>query len=354
LRRARRTDKIAARTPGEGGNDLTAASMPAVIAERQRLQIIDLIRGIAVVAMIVYHFSWDLKHFGLISVDVGSDPLWRGFAHTIAGTFLGLVGFNLVLANRHGIRTVPYLRRLGFLACGAALVSLVTYWFVPEGFVFFGVLHMILVASVLALPFLRAPTAVTIVAAVFCLAAPSLFTSEIFDAKLLWLGLLLGLSNHLVDTVDYVPVLPWFGVVLAGVATGQFTLNDRAASWLAGWKLKGTAWRPILFVGRWSLPIYLVHQVLLWGIFLALLPLVGPTEEALAARLLDGCVKASCQPSGDANATCQSTCECVASGAAAAGLLTHFMAGNMTDAERRSWRDIIEDCQPKQPPLTRG
>ena len=325
--------------------------MPAVIAERQRLQIIDLIRGIAVVAMIVYHFSWDLLDYGLINIDVVNDPLWRGFAHAIAGTFLGLVGFNLVLANRRGIRAVPYLRRLGFLAGGAALVSLGTYWFVPEAFVFFGVLHMILVASVLGLPFLRAPIVVSIVAAAFCFAAPSLFTSEVFDAKpLLWLGL----SAHLAPTVDYVPVLPWFGVVLAGIAAGRFILRDGGESLLAHWRFSGVVWRPILFLGRWSLPIYLVHQPLLIGIVSLLMPFLGPSEEALAARFLDQC-KTSCQTSGETPATCKSTCECAATGATGAGLLAHLLAGRMSYAEDRSWQGIVEQCLPKpQPPLTRG
>ncbi len=325
--------------------------MPAVIAERQRLQIIDLIRGLAVIGMIVYHFSWDLLDYSLINVDVVNDPLWRGFAHVIAGTFLGLVGFNLVLANRDGIHPVPYLRRLGLIVGGAALVSLGTYWFVPEAFVFFGVLHLIAVASVLALPFLRAPVAVTLVAAAFCFAAPSLFTGAAFDAKpLLWLGL----SAHVVSTVDYVPVFPWFGVVLAGVAAGRSVLRDGGERLLAGWRFANRAWRPILFAGRWSLPIYLIHQPLLIGAISLLMPLVGPSEEALAGRFVDQC-KTSCQASGETPTDCQTTCECAASGAAGAGLLAHLMAGRMSYAEDRSWQSIVEQCLPKaQPPLTKG
>ena len=70
--------------------------MPAVIAERQRLQIIDLIRGVAVVAMIVYHFSWDLLDYGLIDIDVVNDPLWRGFAHASAPGCLPAAGGSFV------------------------------------------------------------------------------------------------------------------------------------------------------------------------------------------------------------------------------------------------------------------
>jgi len=49
---------------------LTVATMPAAAVRRPRLGVIDLIRGIAVVAMVVYHLSWDLLDYSLIDVDV--------------------------------------------------------------------------------------------------------------------------------------------------------------------------------------------------------------------------------------------------------------------------------------------
>jgi uncharacterized membrane protein len=326
--------------------------MPLVVAARPRLAVLDLIRGIAVVAMVVYHLSWDFLDYGLINVDVVNDPLWRGFAHAIAGTFLALVGFNLVLANRNGIRRLPYLRRLGVIAGAAALVSLGTYWFMPQAFVYFGILHMIAVASVLALPFLRLPIPVAVAVAVFCLAAPSLFTSEAFDAKpLLWLGL----SAHPLQTVDYVPVFPWFGVVLGGVAAARLMLDRGSESRLARWQLAAVAWRPILFTGRWSLPIYLLHQPLLIGIISLLMPLLAPSDEALAARFIDRC-KTSCQAGATSAKDCEATCGCVLTGAVGAGLLRNAMAERMSEAEDRSWQAIIEQCLPKRegPPLTGG
>jgi uncharacterized membrane protein len=326
--------------------------MPAIVAERPRLAVIDLIRGIAVVAMIAYHLSWDLLDYGLISVDVVNDPLWRGFAHVIAGTFLALVGFNLALANRNGIRQAPYLRRLGIIAGAAALVSLGTYWFMPQAFVYFGILHMIAVASVLALPFLRLPIAVIIVVAVLCLAAPSLLTSEAFDAKpLLWLGL----SAHPVQTVDYVPVFPWFGVVLGGIAAARLMLDRGGERLLARWRFAAVAWRPILFVGRWSLPIYLLHQPLMVGIISLLMPFLAESDDALVGRFIDRC-KTSCEASATSAKDCEATCGCVLTGAEGAGLLRNAMRGTMSEAEDRSWQAVVEQCLPKRaaPPVTGG
>ena len=327
-----------------------ATTMPATAVRRPRLAVIDLIRGIAVIAMIFYHLSWDLLDYDLIDVDVVNDPAWRIFAHVIAGTFLVLVGFNLVLANRSGVRAVPYLRRLGIIAGAALLVSLGTYWFMPGAFVFFGILHMIAAASVLALPFLRAPVAVTAVAAAACLAAPSLLTSEFFDAApFLWLGL----SAHLVPTVDYVPVLPWFGAVLLGVAAARLMLDLRREDVLARWQPAG-GWRPILFVGRWSLPVYLVHQPILIGAITILMPFLAESDASLATRFVNQCTT-NCRASGDSPAVCEATCSCVLTGAQAAGLLRNAMAGAMSAAEDHSWQTIVEQCLPKQvPPLTGG
>jgi len=210
---------------------------------------------------------------------------------------------------------------------------------------------MIVVASVLALPFLRLPISVTVAAAVFCLAAPSLFTSEAFDAKpLLWLGL----SAHPLPTVDYVPVFPWFGVVLGGLAAARLTLHRGGESLLARWQLSAAAWRPILFVGRWSLPIYLVHQPLMIGIISMLMPFLAASDDALAARFIDQC-KTSCQASAASAKDCEATCGCVLTGAEGAGLLRSAMAGTMSEAEDRSWQAVVEQCLPKRkPPVTGG
>ena len=69
-------------------------------------------RGVAIVAMVVYHTAFDLSARSLIPVDILRDPAWIVFARSIASTFLLLVGVGLVLATRRGLRPKPYLRRL--------------------------------------------------------------------------------------------------------------------------------------------------------------------------------------------------------------------------------------------------
>src|SRR5687767_1474691 len=105
---------------------------PAATAPAARLAWIDAARGIAIVAMAVYHFSWDLRFFGFIAADVAADPGWRAFARLIAGTFLALVGVSLVLSTRHGFDPRRFLRRLGIIAAAAMAITVVTRFVFPE------------------------------------------------------------------------------------------------------------------------------------------------------------------------------------------------------------------------------
>src|SRR5918998_3698484 len=91
---------------------LTATSSQARTAASQRWDAIDVARGIAIAAMIVYHFSWDLSFLELIETNILQIPAWRWFARAIAGSFLMLAGFGLALAHLQGFRRLPFLKRL--------------------------------------------------------------------------------------------------------------------------------------------------------------------------------------------------------------------------------------------------
>ena len=91
--------------------DDTGAATPAT--PRGRMDALDVARGLALLAMAVYHLSWDLRWFGLVDWPVDSSRGWRIFAGLIAGSFLVLVGVGLVLAHGRGIRWRKALVRAG-------------------------------------------------------------------------------------------------------------------------------------------------------------------------------------------------------------------------------------------------
>ncbi|WP_421725181.1 DUF1624 domain-containing protein [Bauldia sp.] len=316
-----------------------------------RVEIVDVLRGIAILAMIVYHFAWDLSAYRLIATDITLDPWWIMVARLIAGTFIGLVGVNLVLAERNGFHTGRYLRRLAIVALAAGLVSAGTYWFFPNAFVFFGILHCIVVASVLALPFLRAPMWITAAAAIFFLAGSSFLTSPFFNAPgWYWLGL----SSVPPVSVDYVPLFPWFGVVLAGVIVGRF-ITDTGDWPIWHWRPGDRPLRSVIVAGRWSLLIYLVHQPILIGALTLLMPLLGPSQTALAEQLTSE-YDASCAVAGYEESACAAYSACILGKLGKEdGLLLAASRHQLTAKQVELWQITVAECRVKTlPPEVAG
>jgi uncharacterized membrane protein len=110
--------------------------------------------------------------------------------------------------------------------------------------------------------FLQAPAALTAAAGVAFITMPRFFSSALFDPR--WLAWI-GFSENTPLSNDFVPVFPWFGVFLFGMATAQAVDLE----WLA--RRLGTLPRSLVVVslswlGRRSLAIYLVHQPVLLAV----------------------------------------------------------------------------------------
>lgn len=225
---------------------------------------VDVARGGAILAMVVFHGSFDLTFLGFVDWPIYSHPLWRAFAASIASTFLFAVGVSLVYAHGRAIRWRAFWRRFAVIAGCAALVTVGTVLTMPAP-IFFGILHAIALFSLMALPFLRAPVALTLFVAVLVLAAPAFLTSPAFDAP--W-AYATGLGTVRPYTFDYEPIFPWFAVTLIGVAAGR--LIARPIPGASGYVRAGRVWRALAAAGRNSLVIYIVHQPVLFAVLMGL------------------------------------------------------------------------------------
>lgn len=219
-------------------------------------------RGIAVALMVGYHFCFDLNYFRLAAFDFFHHPFWLAARATIVTLFLLLVGVSLHLATANGLKTAPYLRRLGWLAACAALVSASSYAMFPSSGIFFGVLHFIALASLLGLAFTRFYR-VNLIVGLAWIAVGLLIQHPWFDQP--WASWI-GLVTHKPVTEDYVPLFPWFGVVLLGLFLGKTLL--RPAHWesLKTYRPTAPGSRMLSLAGRHSLAIYMLHQPLLMGL----------------------------------------------------------------------------------------
>jgi uncharacterized membrane protein len=234
---------------------------------------IDILRGIAVVAMVLYHFSYDLAYFGVFGVGFFRSGLGLETGRAIGTSFIFLAGLSLTLSYRRvAERQSPghnnfrkYLGRGLRIFSYGLLITLLTWIFVPREMIVFGVLHLIGASIVLAYPFLglRLPN----VALGACCIVLGLYLRnfEVDHTWLAWLGIRPDFFM-----LDYWPIFPWFGVVLLGIFVGNTLYGGRRKRTpRAAPSLLGI--RPLSFLGRHSLPVYLVHQPIL----LATLILLG-------------------------------------------------------------------------------
>ncbi|MDQ0455958.1 putative membrane protein [Rhizobium paknamense] len=277
-------------------------STPTSSASR-RITLLDGLRGLALIAMASYHFTWDLEFFGYVEEGTAVSGPWKYYARGIASTFLFLVGVSLVLAHGRGIRWQSFGKRLGQIAAAAVLISVATYFTMGAGWIFFGILHAIAVTSLAGLLFVKLPEVVTLAAALGCLWLGAYGHSPLFDTPALWW---LGLSETLPRSNDYVPVFPWFAAVLFGIAAARLALRFGWTERLAG--LPGGP-RLLQWAGRHSLIFYLVHQpVLISLVYLA--SLVAPPPAPDPALSYSKSCQRSCVAGGNEARFCNRFCSC--------------------------------------------
>ncbi|HEV7256085.1 MAG TPA: DUF1624 domain-containing protein [Mesorhizobium sp.] len=295
--------------------------IPALAPASRRIPWIDVGRGAALVAMAIYHFAWDMEFFGYAEPGMTAQGGWKLFARAIASSFLFLVGVSLVLAHGRGVRWQGFWRRWATVAGAAALISAATYVATPESFIFFGILHQIAVASLLGILFLRWPAAALLAGAALFFAALFFLRHDALNHPAFWW---LGLSTANPRSNDYVPLFPWFGVVLLGMAGAKLAAHAGWLNRLAGVPAPRAA-GPLAFAGRHSLAVYLLHQPALIGLLFLFSLIVPPPTRQPDASFLRAC-EASCVPARDGD-FCARYCVCMLSELQTGGILGSVMEG---------------------------
>lgn len=306
----------------------------------RRIAAIDVARGLALIAMAIYHFGWDLEFFGYAPPGMTAVGGWKIFARSIAGSFLFLVGVSLVLAHGSHIRWRMFARRLLAIVAAAAAITIATRFATPDRYIFFGILHCIALSSVLGLAFVRVPALISLAlgAAVIFL-TPSLVAPFFDQPYLLWLGL----STQTVHSNDYVPLLPWFGPVLIGIAVGKFLTRNNLLEPIAS-IYRGSDWLSsvVAFTGRHSLAFYLLHQPALIGIvYVASLIIPAPAPDPIV-RFSNSC-NYTCTKENSAQ-FCNRFCTCTLDELVAADLLETLFEQNEKGMSVAGVQGIVQQC----------
>ncbi len=223
---------------------------------------IDFLRGVAVILMIVFNYAFTLRYFNVFVVDAGW-AFWWLFPRVIASIFIFLAGVSLILSySRSKIKGREVYKKFIFRGLKTfsygLLITFVTWLFFPKEFIIFGILHFIGLSIILSMLFLNIGRNKTIFFALLFIAAGIYLQGFVFDSPwLLWLGFM----PHNFQTFDYFPLMPWFGVVLLGILTGNL-LYPKGRRCFRFYDKISIA-EPLCLIGRHSLLIYLLHQIVL-------------------------------------------------------------------------------------------
>ena len=229
-----------------------------------RVHVIDVLRGGAIIAMVGYHLVVDLYTQGIIPREALYNPWLNTLQEIIACTFILSSGVSCRFSRNNF--------RRGLIMLGAAaVVSLVSYIFSPKLFIVYGVLHFLATAAILwaligklvdRLPSFVVP-AVCLPAAIF---TGFFVVNRTFDVRYLWI---LGIRHPEFSSGDYFPLMPYFFIYLIGTWAGKYIAEGRFPAWFYRISCK-----PLEFIGKHTIWIYLAPQPLCMGIALLIKALI--------------------------------------------------------------------------------
>lgn len=252
--------------------------MELVARRHHRIDILDAVRGIAILSMVVYHALYDIEDVFGIRV-----PVFEALAvlePPFAGAFILLAGISCRFSHnnvRRGVRVLAV----------AMIVTLVTalfsYFVAPGETIVFGILHFMGAAILLyvcvgpavdRIPPVPAAVLWTVLFALTyslpwsdSVGIQGLFTVALPEWTRHVPGLfLLGMPDAHFSSADYFPLIPWMFLFLLGTVLGVPIRDHRLPDWFYSARVPFFA-----AAGRNTLQIYVLHQpviyLLLWLFF---------------------------------------------------------------------------------------
>ena len=234
---------------------------------------LDVSRGIFVLAMIAYHFSWDLGYFGFIDLRVITQGVGLITAQLIGVSFIIIAGISSrLLSLSHDFKT-KFLKRFFKLISICIIISFATFMLDKNSFIFFGILHFLFVCSILSIIMYKIRDTFKLLFIVFILGLISASKITInLPFTLSWLGF----SKEVPMTNDFYPLFPWITFYFFGFWLGEVIYKNLFEKSEKSSTVNPNRFLRFLdYVGQKSLVIYILHQPILFSLFFVFIKLTS-------------------------------------------------------------------------------
>lgn len=241
---------------------LVKPKLLAIEHKTERIWIIDFVRGLACIAMFFFHFAYDLYVTGLVETSLTKNTLGLYFQYGILGSFVLISGFSFTLSTRSsGIKLNRFWARVSKLGLLAIGITIATYIVMPEVYVRFGVIHFFTFATLAALLFINMKKWVMILGILIVVTGVLITRDGLFPEPWLYMT---GLMSERPPSIDYIPLIPWFGVFLIGMSLGHC---NALRNMLAKFRRPNVSFvHAIIRLGRNALAFYAIHQLVIYAV----------------------------------------------------------------------------------------
>ncbi|WP_052446726.1 heparan-alpha-glucosaminide N-acetyltransferase [Candidatus Soleaferrea massiliensis] len=246
---------------------------------KDRVHLIDEVRGFAILCMVIYHAGYDLVSIFSVDIPFFFSPELSFIRDIFAGMFIFISGTACKFSSNNLKRGVQC-----FLL--GMLMTFVTDLVMPSQFIAFGILHMLGVCMILYGLFSGILSKIRPLWGILGAAALFLLTMHLREGYLGLSFLPIQLPEFLYETrslfpfgftgpgfysSDYFALFPWLFVFLAGSYFGVYVKEHRLPDFIYK-----SHCRLLAFAGRHTLVIYVLHQPVVYGILMLVFLVIGP------------------------------------------------------------------------------
>ena len=218
--------------------------------------------------MMIYHFIWDLGYFKFIELETVTQGLSLFFAQCIGVSFIIISGISFRILVLNDNFRKKFLKRLSTLVFICIIITSVTFFIDNNSFIFFGILHLLATCSIISFLIINVSNKYTLFILFFVSSALSVANVNYsLPAYLSWIGF----NEDVPPSNDFYPLFPWISFYFFGLWVSEAVRNfllrydEKIFYSLDNFNF---FYKSLLFLGKNSLTIYILHQPIFFSLFL--------------------------------------------------------------------------------------